>query len=72
MTAHASLLPVTSQLFLTADELPKQSFGGRLIRSIVAAHQRKADREILRFSSKDHDSYRTEFGLELERRLLGQ
>jgi hypothetical protein len=45
---------------------------GRLIRSFVAAQQRKADREILRFSSIQHDSYRAEFGVELERRVMGQ
>jgi hypothetical protein len=71
MTAQASSLPVTSHLFPAHDQ-PKQSFTSRLIRSIVAAQQRNADREILRFSSILHDSYRAEFGLELERRLLGQ
>lgn len=51
---------------------PKQSFVSRLMQSIMATQQRKADREILRFSSVRHDAYRAEFGLELERRLLGQ
>ncbi len=72
MTAHASSLPVTFQHFFAADEKPKQSFGGRLIRAIVATQQRKADREILHLSSIQHDLYRAEFGLELERRLMGQ
>jgi hypothetical protein len=71
MTALASSLPMTSRA-LTAHEQPKQSFARRLIHSIVAGQQRQADREILRFSSIRHDSYRAEFGLELERRLLGQ
>ena len=41
-----------------------------LIRLIVAAQERKADREILRVLRRDahHDSFRGE----LERRLLGQ
>jgi uncharacterized heparinase superfamily protein len=72
MTAHASSLPVTFQHFFAADEQSKQSFGGRLIRAIMAQQERRADREILRFSSIQHDSYRAEFGLELERRVMGQ
>jgi len=41
-----------------------------LIRLIIAAQERKADREILRVLRRDthHDS----FSVELERRLLGQ
>ena len=41
-----------------------------LIRWIVAAQERKADRQILRVLRRDthHDSFR----VELERRLLGQ
>ena len=72
MTAHASSLTATSQFLFTTDERPKASFGGRLIHWIIAAQQRKADREIRRFSSIYHDAYRSEFGLELERRVLGQ
>src|SRR5215475_14144278 len=71
MTVQANSLPVTSRI-LAADGQPRLSFGRRLINSIVAARQREADREILRFSSIHHDWYRAEFGLELERRLLGQ
>jgi len=71
MRAHASLLPVISQVLFTADEA-KPSFGARLLRTVIAAQQLKADREIVRYSSILHDSYRQEFGLELERRLLGQ
>jgi uncharacterized heparinase superfamily protein len=63
---------MTSKLFSAANEQPKPLFGGLLIRSIIAARQRKADREIRRFSSIHHDSYRAEFGLELERRVSGQ
>lgn len=64
MTARVSSLPVTSQRFFTA--------GGHLIGWLVDLQRRKADRAIVRFSSMHHDSYRAEFGLELERRLLGQ
>lgn len=67
MTALASS---PSAAFIHAQ--PKQSFARRLMNSIMAAQQRQADREILHFSSIQHDSYRAEFGLELERRLLGQ
>jgi hypothetical protein len=40
-----------------------------LIRLILAAQQRNADRQILRFFRRD--SRRDDFLLELERRLLG-
>jgi uncharacterized heparinase superfamily protein len=56
----------------SAETEPKRSFGQRLMQAIIAAQARQADREILRCSSIQHDGYRAEFGLELERRLLGQ
>jgi hypothetical protein len=71
MSAHASSPSATSPFHFTADEQSKQSFGGRLIRIIVAGQQRKADRRILMYLP-NHDSYREEFGVELERRLLGR
>jgi hypothetical protein len=71
MSAHASSLSAIDQFLFAADEESKQSFGGRLIRIIVAGQQRKADRRILMYLP-NHDSYREEFGVELERRLLGQ
>ena len=71
MTALASSLYTTSRV-LTPDAQPQQSLASRMLHSIVAAQQRKADREILHFSSIRHDWYRAEFGLELERRLFGQ
>jgi hypothetical protein len=72
MSAHAASLPATGQFRFAAAEQPTKSVAARLLRWIAAAQQRGADREILRFSSIQHDSYRAEFGLELERRLLGQ
>jgi hypothetical protein len=63
---------VSSSVDLSNPAEPKQTFASRLMKFIVASQQRQADREILRFSSIQHDSYRAEFGLELERRLLGQ
>jgi len=71
MKAHANTLSVTGPFSFTADA-SKPSFGARLLRTVIAAQQLKADREIVRYSSILHDSYRQEFGLELERRLLGQ
>jgi uncharacterized heparinase superfamily protein len=71
MSTHATSLPVTGQ-FLAAADAAKPPLGARLLSAIMAAQQRKADRRTLRFSSIRHDSYRQEFGLELERRLLGQ
>jgi hypothetical protein len=68
MIAQGKSLPASSEHLFQ----PKQSFGSRLVRSIVAAQQRKADREILRFSSIRDDWYRAEFGTELEQRLLGR
>ena len=50
----------------------KQSLKGRLVRWIETAQQRRADREIRRCSSVYGDSHRSEFGLELERRMMGQ
>jgi hypothetical protein len=47
-------------------------FGTRLLRTVIAAQQLQADREIRRYSSFRHDAYRQEFGLELERRMSGQ
>jgi hypothetical protein len=72
MTALANSLPVTSQVLVPTDEQAKQSLGARLIRSFVAAQERRADREIRRFWSRHQDSYRSDFGFELERRMLGQ
>jgi len=71
MRVHASSLSVISQFLFIADE-SKPSLGARLLGAIMIAQQRKADRKILRYSSILHDSYRQEFGLELERRILGQ
>ena len=71
MSAHADSFSVSGPLSFTADE-PKPSLGTRLLRTIDAAQQLRADREILRYSSIQHDAYRQEFGLELERRMLGQ
>jgi uncharacterized Ntn-hydrolase superfamily protein len=67
MRAHT----MTVESFVAADEQTSESLGGRLIRLIVAGQQRKADRRILMYLP-NHDSYRNEFGVELERRLLGQ
>jgi len=71
MKAHASSLSVISQFLFAADE-SKPTLGARLLGAIMTSQQRKADRKILRYSSILHDSYRQEFGLELERRILGQ
>jgi len=71
MKAHANTLSVAGPFSFTADA-SKPSLGARLLRFVITAQQRKADREIVRYSSILHDSYRQEFGLELERRLLGQ
>ena len=56
--------------FFTADEQFVRSFGTRLIGKMMAAQQRKADREIMRVLRQD--PYREQFGSELRRRLLGQ
>jgi hypothetical protein len=71
MIAYAGSLPITSQFPLIADEA-KPSLGARWLRSIMAGQQRKADREILQYSSILCGSHREAFGLELERRILGQ
>jgi hypothetical protein len=68
MSAYASSQSLTGQLPVQGND---QSVGGRLIRFIIAGHQRKADRRILMYLP-NVDSYRQEFGIELERRLLGQ
>jgi hypothetical protein len=62
---------MTSRCAFTANDQSKQSFGGRLLRFVIAGQERKADRRILMYLP-NHDSYRQEFGTELERRLLGQ
>jgi hypothetical protein len=75
MSAHVSSLPVTDPIFAPAEESKHKtgpSLAARLLHALMAAQQRKADREILRYSSILHDQYRQEFGLELERRILGQ
>jgi hypothetical protein len=75
MTAHASSMPVTGPILVPAEEFKhktRPSLAARLLNAIMVAQQRKADREILRYSSILHDQYRQEFGLELERRIMGQ
>jgi hypothetical protein len=73
MTVHTSSMPVTGLFPVAADEpKTKPSLAARLLQAIMAAQQRKADREILHYSSILHDQYRQEFGFELERRILGQ
>jgi hypothetical protein len=64
MRISANSLRIVSQ-----SKLP---LGTRLLRTVIAAQQLKADREIRRYSSFQHEAYRQEFGLELERRMLGQ
>jgi hypothetical protein len=54
------------------DEQSKRSFGGRLIRWMTARTQRKANRQILDVLATLPASYRDNFVMELERRLLGQ
>jgi hypothetical protein len=57
-------------LFPSADEQFARSFGARLIGKMMAAQQRKADREILR--TLRQQPYRELAGIELERRISGQ
>jgi len=71
MSAHAQSLPITSHFFAT-DEQPKQSLGGMLIHWILAVRRRQAEREVLKVLSTLPDAYRSDFVVELERRLLGQ
>lgn len=72
MPAHASSPSVSNQFLFTADEQSKQSFGWRLLRWMMARQQREADRTIMSCLRIRQDSYRDEFRIELERRLLGQ
>jgi hypothetical protein len=50
----------------------KQSFGGRLVRWVMARQQRKANRHVLDALRNLPKKYRDDFVIELERRLLGQ
>jgi hypothetical protein len=68
MSAYASSQSLTGQSPVHGND---QSVGGRLIRFVIAGQQRKADRRILMYLP-NVDSYRQEFGTELERRLMGQ
>ena len=70
MSAQAVSSLLTSQM-LPADEHSRPSPGGRLIRFVIAGQERKADRRILMYLPT-HETYRREFGIELQRRLLGQ
>jgi len=55
----------------SADGQSKSSFGGRLLRIIMAGRQRQADRRMdTMFPTAA--SYRDSFGMEMDRRLLGQ
>jgi len=68
MSAYASSPSLTGQLPVHKND---QSVGGRLIRFVIAGRQRKTDRRILMYLP-NVDSYGQEFGIELERRLMGQ
>jgi hypothetical protein len=61
----------TSRGAFAGNNQSKPSFGGRLLRFVIAGQERKADRRILMYLP-NHDAYRHEFGIELERRVLGQ
>ena len=58
--------------FFTADEQFARSFGTRLIGKMMAAQQRKADRQVMDVLANLPNKYRNDFVTELERRLLGQ
>ena len=68
----ATYLTAINHFYLDSDAPPKPFVGARLLKWITANRQRAADRQILAVLPTLPDTYRTEFVVELERRLLGQ